>query len=190
MNSFFSYLVNWPLFLVLKIKTIVFHNKAAALWYEDAANFPKLNFFQLLASRPQYREILYYRCSGFAVAILRHIYPSYTRWSIGHPRKMTLGGGVYLDHPYCTILNAKKIGSHLKIKHMITVGNANGGVPTIGDNVSIGCGAVVLGNIVIGNNVNIGANCVVVKDVPSNSTVVGNPAYIVKLNGEKVRIKL
>lgn len=46
------------------------------------------------------------------------------------------------------------------------------------------------GGVKINDNVKVGANCVVVKNVPANSTVVGNPAYIVKLNGEKVRIKL
>ena len=190
MNEFLSYLTHWPLFLVLKIKTNFFKNKSALLWYDDAANFPNMNFFQLLAKRPYYREILYYRCSGKMVAILRHLYPSYTHWSVGHPRKMTLGGGVYLDHPYCTVLNAKKIGRNFKIKHMITVGNSNNGIPFIGDNVTVGCGAVIAGDIVVGDNVNIGANSVVVKNVPSNCTVVGNPAYIVKLNGERVNIKL
>ena len=190
MIPLFSIIVNLPLFLVLKIKAGLFKNKSALLWYEDAANFPNLTFFQLLAERPYYREILYYRCSGIAVAILRRLYPSYTHWSVGHPRKLSLGGGVYLDHPYCTVLNAKKIGRNFKIKHMITIGNANGGIPTIGNNVSIGCGAVVVGDIVVGDNVNIGANCVIVKNVPSNCTVVGNPAYIVKLNGERVNVKL
>ena len=73
---------------------------------------------------------------------------------------------------------------------MITIGNNKGDVPTIGNNVSIGCGAVIVGGIVVGDNVNIGTNCVIVKNVPSNCTVVGNPAYIVKLNGERVCIKL
>lgn len=46
------------------------------------------------------------------------------------------------------------------------------------------------GGVKIGDNVNIGANSVVVKDVPSNTTVIGNPARIVKLNGKKVDIPL
>ena len=74
--------------------------------------------------------------------------------------------------------------------HSVTIGMHSGGIPTIGDNVFIGCGACILENISIGNNVKIGANTVVVKNVPDNSTVVGNPAYLVKLNGKKVNIKL
>lgn len=48
----------------------------------------------------------------------------------------------------------------------------------------------MLGGITIGDNVNIGANCVLVKDVPSNCTVIGNPAIIVKQNGKRVHIRL
>ena len=62
--------------------------------------------------------------------------------------------------------------------------------PIIGNNVSIACGACVLGGVKIGNNVIIGANSVVIKDVPNNATVVGVPARIVRLNGERVDIKL
>lgn len=46
------------------------------------------------------------------------------------------------------------------------------------------------GGVKIGDNVKIGANCVVVKDVPNNATVIGVPARIVRLNGERVDIKL
>lgn len=54
----------------------------------------------------------------------------------------------------------------------------------------MGCGVSIIGKVSVGDNVKIGANCVIVKDVPSNSTVIGNPAYIVKLNGQKINIKL
>jgi serine O-acetyltransferase len=189
MQYFFSLLVHWPLYLALKLKADVLHHKKALLWYEDAANFPKQNFFQLLAKRPYYREILYYRLGSLG-AFFRHIYPAYEHFKINSPRDMVLGGGIYLDHPYYTVLNAKSIGKNFKTKHMVTIGNNNNQIPVIGDNVFIGCGAVVLGGIVVGDNVKIGANCVVVKNVPKNCTVVGSPAYIVKQNGMKVWIKL
>ena len=57
--------------------------------------------------------------------------------------------------------------------------------PTLGDNVVVGAGAKILGNITIGDNVNVGANAVVVKDVPPDSTVVGVPGRIVKKEGRK-----
>ncbi len=56
--------------------------------------------------------------------------------------------------------------------------------PTLGDNVVVGAGAKVLGNITIGDNVVIGANAVVIRDVPADSTVVGVPGRIVKQEGK------
>ena len=55
-------------------------------------------------------------------------------------------------------------------------------VPIIGDNVYIGAGAVILGEVTVGDNVVIGANAVVTKDVPSNSIAAGVPAKIIKEN--------
>ena len=62
--------------------------------------------------------------------------------------------------------------------------------PTIGNNVVVGAGAKVLGNITIGNNSYIGANAVVIKDVPANSTVVGVPGRITRQDGKKMDISL
>ena len=62
--------------------------------------------------------------------------------------------------------------------------------PTIGNNVVIGAGAKVLGNIAIGDNSYIGSNAVVIKDVPPNSTVVGVPGRITRQDGKKLDISL
>ena len=74
------------------------------------------------------------------------------------------------------------IGSHCTVRHGVTVGNRKNlhDVPIIGDNVDIGAGAKVLGDIVIGNNVSIGANAVVLKNIPDDCVAVGVPAKIVK----------
>ncbi len=61
-----------------------------------------------------------------------------------------------------------------------------GGYCSVGDNVMIGAGAVILGNIKIGNNVQIGANAVVTHDIPDNCVAVGVPArFKVKNNSEE-----
>jgi len=60
--------------------------------------------------------------------------------------------------------------------------------PTIEDNVVIGGGAKVLGNITVGQNCRIGAGSVVLRNVPENSTVVGVPGHIIFRNGERVVI--
>ena len=59
------------------------------------------------------------------------------------------------------------------------------GAPTIGNNVFIGPGAVVLGNIKVGDNSAIGSNSVGLKDVPENTTVAGTPAIIISQKESK-----
>lgn len=80
-----------------------------------------------------------------------------------------------------------KIGKNCVIFHQVTIGSntipgsSGQGFPTLGDNVYIGCGAKIIGNVHIGNNVRIGANCVVTRDVPDNATVVmEKPRVIVR----------
>lgn len=73
------------------------------------------------------------------------------------------------------------IGANCTIFHQVTIGEGKGGAPTIGDNVLIGAGAKIIGNVHIGNNVKIGAGCIVACDVPDGATVVmGHPRILVK----------
>jgi serine O-acetyltransferase len=70
----------------------------------------------------------------------------------------------------------------------VTIGLSNRGegkigAPIIGDNVFIGPGAKLFGNITIGNNVAIGANTVITKDIPDNSVVVGSQSKIISSKG-------
>lgn len=90
-----------------------------------------------------------------------------------------------MEHAFNTFLNAKSIGDHFRCFHNVTLGQKNGKTPTIGNNVVVSCGASILGDCIIGDNVIIGAGCVVVKSVPANSTIIGNPAVIVKKEGIK-----
>ncbi len=85
------------------------------------------------------------------------------------------------------ISNSAHIGKNCVIFHQVTIGSnmikgsKGHGAPTLEDNVYIGCGAKIIGNVHIGHNARIGANAVVVKDVPSNSvTVLRNIDTIVK----------
>jgi serine O-acetyltransferase len=107
-----------------------------------------------------------------------------------------IGKGFFIDHGSAIVIGeTAEIGNNCIIFHNVTIGgtgkHAGKRHPTIGNNVLIGTGATLLGPITVGDNVKIGAESVIIMhDVPSNCTVVGAPGKIVKLNGEKVDIKL
>jgi serine O-acetyltransferase len=100
------------------------------------------------------------------------------------PSDTEIGEGFYIGHFGTVVINGKaRIGRNCTIMHGITIGQANRGklkgYPTIGDNVWIGTGSVIVGNINIGSNVLIAPNSYVNIDVPDNSLVMGNPCKIV-----------
>ncbi|MBU0579681.1 MAG: serine O-acetyltransferase [Candidatus Margulisbacteria bacterium] len=97
----------------------------------------------------------------------------------------------FIDHGMGTVIGeTAEIGEHCILYHEVTLGGT--GLqkgkrhPTIGNHCVIGAGAKVLGNIIIGDNCKIGAGAVVTKNIPANSTVVGNPARFVHREGIKV----
>ena len=97
----------------------------------------------------------------------------------------TLGKGVFIDHGTGVIIGQTAIiGNNVTIYHGVTLGGTGKETgkrhPTIEDNVFIGSGAKILGNITIGENSKLGANAVVLKNVRPNTTVVGIPAKEVK----------
>jgi serine O-acetyltransferase len=103
----------------------------------------------------------------------------------------TIGKGFFIDHAIGVVIGETTIiGENVSVFQGVTLGgvSTNKGKrhPTIGNNVTIGAGAIVLGNITIGDCVKIGAGSVVTKDVPSNCTVVGVPGRVVKREGVPV----
>ena len=99
-----------------------------------------------------------------------------------------IGSGLYLGHVMNIVISDyAKIGKNCNISHGVTIGQVNRGArkgtPTIGDNVYIGPGAIIIGQIQIGNNVAIGANTVVTKDIPDNAVVVGASSRVVSMDG-------
>lgn len=71
------------------------------------------------------------------------------------------------------------IGKNVTIYHQVTIGEGKNGAPKIGDDVQIGAGAIIIGNVVIGNHVKIGAGAIVVDDIPSNATVVAQKSRVI-----------
>ena len=104
-----------------------------------------------------------------------------------HPGAI-LGESILIDHGMGVIIGETAVvGDRITIYHGTTLGGTGNekGIkrhPTVGNDVIIGSGAKVLGNINIGSNSKIGANAVVIEDVPEGATVVGVPARVVKIS--------
>ena len=127
---------------------------------------------------------LFYKLKLFLVArMINYVGRMLTGVDI-HPGAK-IGKRLFIDHAQGVVIGETAIiGDDVVIFHGATLGGTGKEKgkrhPTVGNNVLIGCGAKVLGNITIGDNAKIGANTVVLKDVPANSTAVGIPAKIVK----------
>ena len=104
------------------------------------------------------------------------------------PLNCTFGKNCIFPHGVFGVFvsNGAVIGDSCVIFHQVTIGSntlvdsKGKGCPKIGNNVYIGTGAKIIGNVKVGNNVRIGANCVVTTDIPDNSTVVMTKPVIIK----------
>ena len=91
-----------------------------------------------------------------------------------------VGPGLYIEHGFSTIVNARRIGRNFWVNQNVTIGSGQGGAPAFGDDCAVRTGAVVVGGITIGDRVTIGANAFVDFDVPADSMVVCHRAQIIK----------
>ena len=148
---------------------------------------------------PGFRFTFWYRVTGFlakssvifrplyfvSILIFRHYSFKY---GIAIPSQTKICKGFYIGHFSSIIVSMDDvIGSNVNISQGVTIGASsrgkNMGAPKIGNNVYIGPGAKIFGNISIGDNVAIGANAVVNMSIPSNAVVGGIPAKILSLDG-------
>jgi len=140
---------------------------------------------------PGFHAILWHRAahqlhsSGFP--LLARIVSQFNRMLTGieiHPGA-TIGRRCFIDHGMGVVIGeTTEIGDDVLLYQGVTLGGTGKEKgkrhPTIGDNVVIGTGAKILGNITIGSHTKIGAGSVVVRSVPDNSTVVGVPGRVVR----------
>ena len=106
-----------------------------------------------------------------------------------HPAAQ-IGEGLFIDHGTGVVIGETAvIGDDVTLYQGVTLGGTGFATgkrhPTIEDNVTVGSGAKLLGPITIGHGAKVGANSVVINDVPENSTVVGNPGHVVKVDGRR-----
>ena len=160
----------------------------------DPAARSKLEIFLLYNGL---HATLYYRAAHWLYRrhckFLARWLSQHAKWTTGveiHPAA-TIGRRLVIDHGTGIVIGATtEIGDDCLLYQGVTLGGTGiaGGKrhPTLGNNVMVGSGAKILGPITVGDNAQVAANAVVLRDVPENSTVVGVPGRIVRVNGEKL----
>jgi len=162
---------------------------------DRSAKSPAENFAWLLETYPEFRNLFYYRIGTYSsilgrilLWLAKMLYPPVDTMRFGLSK---IGPGFFIEHGFVTIIGAETIGENCWVNSGVAIGYRDqSGVPNIGNNVYIGAGAKILGPVKIGDNVVIGANAVVLRDVPSNCTVAGVPARIIRRDGVKVKESL
>jgi serine O-acetyltransferase len=164
-------------------------------------NDPALhNTFELFFNYPGLWAMFFYRISNalykkglrFIPRFISAVGQFLTTVDI-HPAA-TIGCRVFIDHAVGVVIGETAIiGDDVVIYQQVTLGGVSTSHgkrhPTVGNNVIIGAGAKVLGNINIGEGAKVGANSVVVKDVPSFATAVGIPAKIISCDNKSAKLR-
>ena len=155
------------------------------------------NALEVLFCYPGLQALLFHRFSHllyrlkipFIPRLISHLARFLTGVEI-HPGAQ-IGQGVFIDHGMGVVIGETAIvGNYALIYQGVTLGGTGKESgkrhPTLGENVVVGAGAKVLGNIQLGDNVRIGAGSVVLRDVPADCTVVGIPGRVVHRSGVRV----
>ncbi len=149
------------------------------------------NIFEVLLAYPGLHAIINHRIAHFLYKLhipliprlISHISRFFTGIEI-HPGAK-IGKKFFIDHGMGVVIGeTTEIGDNVLLYQGVTLGGTGKEKgkrhPTLKNNIVVGAGAKILGNITIGDNCKIGAGSVVIKDVPPNSTVVGVPGRIVR----------
>ncbi len=151
------------------------------------------NIITVILLYPGFHAIFFHRIAHFLYThkfyFIARLISQYARYKTGieiHPGA-NIGHRLFIDHGMGIVIGETTIiGDDCTIYHGVTLGGTGKDKfkrhPTLKNNVLVGCGSKILGNIVIEDNVKIGANSVVLQNVKSNLTVVGIPAKGVKKN--------
>ncbi|MBR4749834.1 MAG: serine O-acetyltransferase [Abditibacteriota bacterium] len=158
----------------------------AAVFRNDPAarSLPEVLTYAGLHAVCWYRAAHFFHVHG--LKLLARIISQSARFWTGieiHPGAV-IGSGLFIDHGMGVVIGeTAEIGNDCVLYHGVTLGGVSMSRskrhPTLGNNVIIGAGAKVLGNITLGDNVRVGANAVVLKDVPADTSVVGVPGRVV-----------
>jgi serine O-acetyltransferase len=153
--------------------------------------------FEILTSWAGVQALLAHRAAhallDAGVPLLPRVIAYLTRAVTGveiHPAAR-IGEEFFIDHGSGVVIGETAvIGNRVTLYQGVTLGGTGfqrgKRHPTLGDNVTVGSGAKLLGPIAVGDGAKVGANTVVVEDVPARATVVGNPGHPVRLEGKRV----
>ncbi|MCX5697765.1 MAG: serine O-acetyltransferase [Candidatus Omnitrophica bacterium] len=200
MNCIIQVILIFLALVVIKFALIAlfFYNHIRAAQKKDPAAtsfFEILFLYQGLHALVAHRvaHVLYKAHMFFSARLISQLARFFTGIEI-HPGAK-IGKRFFIDHGMGVVIGETAVvGDDVLLYQGSTLGGT--GLekgkrhPTIGNNVVVGAGAKVLGNITIGDNSYIGSNAVVIKDVPPNSTVVGVPGRITKQDGKKMDLSL
>ncbi len=166
----------------------------AAAQERDPAATSKL---EVLLTYAGFHALLAYRFAHrfhkWGIPIIPRVISQFARWLTGieiHPAAK-IGRSFFIDHGMGVVIGeTAEIGDDVTLFQGVTLGGTGKERgkrhPTLGNHVVVGAGAKILGGIKIGDNVKIGANSVVLKSVPANSTVIGVPGRIIKVEGDRL----
>jgi serine O-acetyltransferase len=152
-----------------------------------------LTMLKLLYTYLPVRAMAWFRFGSWCKQRRIPFFPGFTqRWIYQHYGLeivvgADIGPGLYIAHPVGVVIAPHRVGKNCSVIAAVTIGMRNEwAFPKIGDQVFIGAGARVLGNIIIGDNAVIGANAVVLSDIPAGATAVGIPARVTRINGARI----
>ncbi len=188
-SAFIIVLLAWIVFVL-----IVFKKEVDAVFDRDPA---ARNYLEVVLLYAGLQALVMHR---IAHVLHRARIPFLPRWLSQVSRFFTgveihpaaqIGDGLFIDHGMGVVIGETSVvGKNVTLYQGVTLGGTGKEKgkrhPNIGDNVVVGAGAKVLGNITVGDNSYIGANAVVLKDVPPNATVVGVPGHITRQDGKKI----
>lgn len=169
-----------------------------AIFNRDPAARSWCGFLEVFFTYSGWHAIISHRICHFLhtmkVPFIPRLVSQITRFLTGieiHPGAQ-IKPGFFIDHGMGVVIGeTTEIGENVTIYQGVTLGGTGKDKgkrhPTIGNNVVVGAGAKVLGNIIIGDDVKIGAGSVVIDPIPPHSTVVGVPGVIVRQHGEKIQ---
>ena len=156
---------------------------------------------EVLLCYPSVKAMMYHRLAhrlyDAGHTTLARLISQHSRHATGieiHPGAR-IGRRLFIDHGDGVVIGETTvIGEDVTLYQGVTLGGTGKDVgkrhPTIGSRVTIGAGAKVLGPFTVGDGSKIGAGAVVLKEVPPNSTVVGNPGRVVRRKGESTGVDL